>query len=78
MGRPAKNGTVGKYATYCFSNIRKFPLGKSADTKCPQAAQRKQAKRACFYYFSLYFLLGGTALRCFFSSNYKIKLVIDI
>ena len=23
------------------------PQGKSADTQCPQAAQRKQAKRAC-------------------------------
>ena len=24
-----------------------------ADTKCPPAAQRKQAKRACFNYFAI-------------------------
>ena len=29
-----------------LSNSRR-PQGDSADTKCPQAAQRKQAKRAC-------------------------------
>ena len=43
-----------KKATYCFSNIPKRPLDVSTDTQCPQAAQRKQAKRAVYGKLGVY------------------------
>ena len=34
--------------------------GDSADTQCPQAAQRKQAKRACFILFGYSILIHSS------------------
>ena len=44
-----KKKRIPKYVR--FSNSRR-PQGDSADTQCPQAAQRKQAKRACILLLS--------------------------
>ena len=72
MGHPVYRDVISLIINNVIPDDRREPV---ADTKCPPAAQRKQAKRACILVSRKLFIICAAVIWCICSMTYMVNYV---